>query len=143
MGDGPLYAFYTPYHLCNFEVPITAARAALFHDAAITPKGAPVCEVLTCAKRDLRAGEVLDGIGGFTAYGVLENADCFRAGECLPMGLAGGCQLTRDVVRDEPIKYSDVQIPAGRLADRLRREQDDAFRLDVEGALQQSAALPR
>jgi predicted homoserine dehydrogenase-like protein len=143
MGDGPLYAFYTPYHLCNFEVPITAARAALFHDAAIAPRGAPVCEVLTCAKRNLRAGEVLDGIGGFTTYGVLENADCFRAGEYLPMGLAGGCQLTSDVVRDEPIKCSDVQVPAGRLADRLRREQDDVFRLDVEAPLQQSVAVPR
>jgi predicted homoserine dehydrogenase-like protein len=143
MGDGPLYAFYTPYHLCNFEVPITAARAALFHDAAIAPRGAPVCEVLTCAKRDLRAGEVLDGIGGFAAYGVLENADCFRAGEYLPMGLAQGCQLTRDVVRDEPIKYSDVEIPVGRLTDRLRREQDDAFRPVLAGALQQSVAVPR
>jgi len=127
MGDGPLYVFYTPYHLCNFEVPITVARAALFHDATVAPRGAPVCEVMTCAKRDLRAGDVLDGIGGFTVYGMLENADCFHRSDYLPMGLAQGCQLTRDVVRDQPIKNSDVQIPAGRLADRLRREQDAHF----------------
>ena len=71
MGDGPFYAFYTPYHLCNFEAPLTAARAVLFGDATIAPAGAPVCEVMTVAKRDLRAGEELDGIGGFTCYGVL------------------------------------------------------------------------
>jgi predicted homoserine dehydrogenase-like protein len=127
MGDGPLYVFYTPYHLCNFEVPITVARAALFHDAASSPLGSPVCEVLTCAKRDLRAGETLDGIGGFTAYGVLENRTEFHAGEYLPMGLSEGCTLTRDVKRDEPLSYRDVELPAGRLADRLRAEQDRLF----------------
>ena len=127
MGDGPLYAFYTPYHLCNFEVPITAARAALFHDAAIAPAGGPVCEVMTVAKRDLRAGDVLDGIGGFTAYGVLENRDPFQAHGYLPMGLAEGCRTKRDIRKDEPIAYSDVDVPPGRLADSLRAEQDRLF----------------
>jgi predicted homoserine dehydrogenase-like protein len=127
MGDGPLYAFYTPYHLCNFEVPITAARAALFGDAAIAPHGAPVCEVMTCAKRDLKAGEVLDGIGGFMTYGVLENRDVFESAEFFPMGLSEGCRVMRDVVRDEPLSRSDVQIPAGRLVDRLRAEQARVF----------------
>ena len=127
MGEGPLYAFYTPYHLCNFEVSITAARAALFHDATIAPRGAPVCEVMTCAKRALTAGEVLDGIGGFTTYGVLENRDVFEAGEYLPMGLSEGGRLMRDIARDEPITRSDVEIPAGRLVDRLRAEQTELF----------------
>ena len=127
MGDGPLYAFYTPYHLCNFEVPITAARAALFGDAAIAPRGAPVCEVMTCAKRDLKAGEVLDGIGGFMTYGVLENRDVFESAEFLPMGLSDGCRVMRDVVRDEPLSRADVEIPAGRLVDRLRAEQTRVF----------------
>ena len=123
MGDGPLYAFYTPYHLCNFEVPLTVARAALFHDAAIAPAGAPVCDVMTCAKRDLRAGEVLDGIGGFLTYGVLDNRDAFEDHGFLPMGLSEGCRLTRDLPRDAPLSYADVEVPPGRLADRLRAEQ--------------------
>jgi predicted homoserine dehydrogenase-like protein len=127
MGDGPFYAFYTPYHLCNFEVPITAARAALFHDAAIAPLGGPVCEVMTLAKRDLRAGEVLDGIGGFTCYGVLENREPFQAARYLPMGVAEGCRLLRDIARDEPIRDSDVEVPAGRLIDELRFEQNQQF----------------
>jgi predicted homoserine dehydrogenase-like protein len=131
LGDGPLYAFYTPYHLCNFEAPLTAARAALFRDAAIAPLDAPICDVMTCAKRELRAGELLDGIGGFTTYGVLENRSEFVRGQYLPMGLSEGCRLLRDRRRDEPITYADVELPVGRLADQLRAEQDSLFAASV------------
>ncbi len=127
MGDGPLYVFYTPYHLCNFEVPLTVARAVLFGDAAIAPISGLVCSVLTAAKRDLRAGEVLDGIGGFTCYGMLENSDVFQAEGLLPMGLAGGCVVKCDIAKDEVLTYEDVQLPAGRLCDRLRVEQTNYF----------------
>ncbi|NBC27274.1 MAG: NAD(P)-dependent oxidoreductase, partial [Bacteroidetes bacterium] len=72
MGDGPFYTFYVPYHLPHLEVPLTAARAVLFEDVTIAPAGPPVCEVITLAKKDLKAGETLDGIGGFTSYGTLE-----------------------------------------------------------------------
>ena len=57
MGDGPIYPFYVPYHLPHLEVPLTVARAVLFHDAAVTPIAGPVCDVVTIAKRDLKAGE--------------------------------------------------------------------------------------
>ena len=79
--------FHTPYHLCHLEVPLTAARAALYQDAAVTPIGGPVCDVITIAKRDLKAGETLDGIGGFTCYGVLENSDVCQTENLLPMGV--------------------------------------------------------
>ncbi len=127
MGDGPLYVFYTPYHLCHLETPLTVARAVLFGDAALTPLGAPVCDVITVAKRDLKAGEVLDGIGGFTAYGVAENADVAQTENLLPMGLSEGCRLTRDVSQDQVITYDDVELPNGRLADKLRVEQTTHF----------------
>jgi predicted homoserine dehydrogenase-like protein len=128
MGDGPLYVFYVPYHLPHLEVPISAARAALFQDPVITPAGAPVCEVLTVAKRDLEAGEVLDGIGGFTAYGVIENAPTCRELDALPMGLADGCRLRVDVPKDRPLRFGDVVLPEGRLSDRLWGEQLERFR---------------
>ena len=127
MGEGPLYVFYTPYHLPHLEVPLTAARAALFHDAAIAPLGAPVCEVVTLAKRDLKAGEVLDGIGGFHCYGTLDNADIARAEKLLPMGLAEGCRLKRAIAKDEAIGYADVELPEDRLCDALWREQAAYF----------------
>jgi predicted homoserine dehydrogenase-like protein len=127
MGEGPLYTFYVPYHLPHLEVPISAARAALFQDPVIAPRGAPVCEVLTVAKRDLKAGEVLDGIGGFTAYGVIENADLCREMGALPMGLADGCRLRVDVPKDRPVRFGDVDLPEGRLSDRLWEEQVGRF----------------
>ena len=127
MGDGPLYVFYIPYHLCHLEAPLTVARAVLFQDAAIAPIGKPMGEVLTVAKRDLRKGETLDGIGGFTCYGVLENFEIGHAENLLPMGLADGCRLKRDILKDQAITYSDVEIPQGRLCDKLRIEQDAFF----------------
>ena len=133
MGEGPLYAFYTPYHLPHLEVPLTVARAVLFNDAATAPVGAPVVEVITLAKRDLRAGEILDGIGGFTSYGITENAGVCRSQQCLPMGLSEGCVLKRDVRKDEAIGSGDVESPAGRVCDRLRREQDDFFADGMDG----------
>jgi len=127
MGEGPLYVFYIPYHLPHLEVPLTAARAVLFHDAAAAPLGAPVVDVITLAKRDLKAGETLDGIGGFTCYGVAENTDLCLAGNLLPMGLSEGCRLKRDMQRDETISYEDVHLPDNRLSDRLRAEQNELF----------------
>jgi predicted homoserine dehydrogenase-like protein len=127
MGDGPLYAFYTPYHLCHLETPLTVARAVLFQDAALTPLAGPVCDVIAMAKRDLKAGEELDGIGGFTCYGAIENSDVCQAENLLPMGLAEGCRIKSDVPKDYALTYADVEIPEGRLCDRLRAEQTAYF----------------
>jgi predicted homoserine dehydrogenase-like protein len=127
MGDGPLYVFYTPYHLCHLEAPLTVARAVLFQDAALTPIAGPVCDVITAAKRDLKTGEMLDGIGGFTCYGLLENSEVCQAENLLPMGLSQGCRLKRDIPRDQVITYDDVELPEGRLCDRLRAEQTAYF----------------
>jgi predicted homoserine dehydrogenase-like protein len=129
MGDGPLYVFYRPFHLTHLETPLSIARAALFGDATIAPRGGPVADVLTVSKRDLAAGEELDGIGGFTCYGVIDNAATTTAENLLPMGLSDGCRLVRDVGADQPITYADVQLPPNRLADRLRAEQTAHFGL--------------
>lgn len=123
MGDGPFYVFYVPYHLPHLEVPLTAARAVLFSDATITPLGGPVSEVITLAKQDLKAGDTLDGIGGFTCYGTVENVDIARRENLLPMGLSQDCTLKNDVVRDQPLTFDDVSLPEGRICDKLWYEQ--------------------
>lgn len=127
MGDGPIYTFYRPYHLSPLETPLTVARAVLFNDATITPKGAPVTDVVALAKFDLSAGTVLDGVGGFTSYGVMENSPLARSQDLLPMGLSDGAVLKRDVAQDTPLTFDDVDVPAGRLCDELWREQCEAF----------------
>ena len=127
LGEGPLYSFYTPYHLCHFEVPLSVARAVLFNDAVLQPLGAPMVEVVATAKRDLQAGEVIDGLGGYMTYGQCENADATAADQLLPMGVAVGCRLLRAVAKDAVLTYGDVELPAGRVSDRLRAEQTAYF----------------
>jgi predicted homoserine dehydrogenase-like protein len=127
MGDGPLYVFYTPYHLPQIQIAATIGRAALLRDATVAPLGAPQCAVATVAKKDLRAGEVLDGVGGFASYGVVENAGVFDADNLLPMGLSEGGRLTRDIRKDDPVTFADVELPAGRYCDALYDEQRRHF----------------
>lgn len=128
MGDGPLYMFYTPYHLPHLQLPATAARAVLFKDATLAPRGAPVCDAVTTAKRDLKAGEILDGMGGFTCYGLLDSYENSVTANSLPMPLSRDCRLKRNISKDEPITYDDVVLPVGRLCDQLRAEQTVHFR---------------
>jgi predicted homoserine dehydrogenase-like protein len=127
LGEGPLYSFYTPYHLCHFEVPLSVARVVLFGDAVIQPAAGPRVEVVATAKRDLKAGETLDGLGGYMTYGQCETYDIARAQGLLPMGLAEGCRLRRDLPCDAVLTRADVELPAGRLVDALHAEQDAAF----------------
>ena len=127
MGDGPLYVLYTPYHLPHIQIASTIARAALIGDPTTAPIGAPVCEVATLAKHDLKAGEILDGVGGFLSYGLIDNADAFYADDLLAMGLSEGARLVRDIPKDQPITLKDVELPSGRHCDVLRAEQLAAF----------------
>jgi predicted homoserine dehydrogenase-like protein len=131
LGEGPLYCFYTPYHLCHFEAPNTVARAVLFGDAAIAPLGPPCVDVVAAAKSDLEAGSELDKLGGYTVYGLAENADVAARERLLPIGLAPGCRVVRDVAKDEVLTYGDVELPPGRLSDRLREEQNERFGLSA------------
>jgi predicted homoserine dehydrogenase-like protein len=129
MGDGPLYMFYRPFHLTHLEAPLSVARAVLFGDAAIAPAGGPVCEVATIAKRDMEAGEELDGIGGYNCYGLIDNLENARRDDVLPIGLAAGARLTRAVAKDQPVRNADVTLPEGRLIDDLRARQAAHFGL--------------
>jgi predicted homoserine dehydrogenase-like protein len=125
-ASGRYAAMYKPYHLIGLELGISVASVALRGE----PTGAPVAwkgDVVATAKRDLRAGEVLDGEGGYTVWGRLMPASASLARGGLPLGLAHGCRLTRDVARGAPVRWSDVDIDAGEPAVRVRREMEAAF----------------
>ena len=125
MGDGPNYLFFRPYHLCHIEAPLSVGEALVYGEATIAPLGAPVSEVITLAKRDLRAGEELDGIGGFACYGEIDRVENTRG--LLPVGLTENVRLTRDVPQDEPIPLDAVELNEEDLVVRLRREQEAVF----------------
>ena len=123
LGEGPFFVFYTPYHLPYMQIASTIARAVIHHDPTVTPVDGPVCEVLTVAKRDLKRGERLDGIGGFCAYGLIENAPVARTQRALPISLSEGCVVLRDISKDEAVSFDDVEAPPDGVVEALWREQ--------------------
>ncbi len=126
LGEGPLYCFYVPYHLCHFEVPNSIARAVLFNDATLAPIK-PFVDVITTAKTDIKKGETLDSLGGYLTYGLCENTEVARKENLLPLGLAEGCVVKRDIKKDEVLTFDDVELPKDRLIDKLWNEQLKEF----------------
>lgn len=133
LGNGPLYCFYQPYHLCHLEAPMSLARAVLFDDAVGQPIGRPVVEVVAIAKRDLQAGETLDSFGRYMTYGQAEKARIVLQEGLLPEGLAEGCRLRRNIARDQPIYWTDVDAPSDEPAHRLYAEQKLLWDMSSEG----------
>ncbi len=127
MGEGPLYVFYTPFHLPQLEIPNTVARAVLFRDATVAPRGAPVCDAISVAKHDLKAGDTLDGLGGFACYALIDDYQTCRRQGLLPIGVSEGCRLKRNIRIDQTISYDDVVLPNGRISDCLRADQERHF----------------
>lgn len=138
LGDGPFYVFYTPYHLPHIQIASTIGRAVIHRDPTVAPIAGPACEVVTVAKRDLKAGERLDGIGGFCAYGLIDNAPAARAMAALPIGLSGGCVLRRDVSKDDVLSFHDVELPRGLVVEALWLEQNARWPLVLQGSQAQS-----
>jgi len=123
LGDGPFYVFYTPFHLPHIQIPSTIGRAIVHADPTVAPRGGPSCEVVTVAKRELKVGERLDGVGGFCAYGLIDNHSAARAVNALPIALSEGCVLLRNIAKDDVVTFDDVKMPATRLSDELWMEQ--------------------
>ena len=124
-ASGRYAAMYKPYHLIGLELNVSVLSAALRGE----PTGAPTgwrADVVATAKRDLRAGEVLDGEGGFTVYGRLQPAADSLALGGLPLGLAHGVELRADVAAGDPVRWGDVILKEEGAAHRLRRELEQA-----------------
>lgn len=128
MGEGPNYLLFRPYHLCSIETPITAAQAVLYGESTAHPMKKLTSECITVAKKDLKAGEVLDGIGEYCYRASIETAEVAREGNMLPIGLAKGAVLKCDVKTDEIITYDMVELNENSVLLQLRRIQDQMYR---------------
>lgn len=125
IGEGPNYVLYRPYHLCGMETPLTIARAVLDKAATIVPMDGLVCEAMTIAKKNLKKGEKIDGIGGFCTYGTIDKRQTAKELNALPIGLiTGNTIMKNDVKKGEIITYDDVLLEEDSLLVKLRREQD-------------------
>ena len=124
VGKGRYFTFFRPYHLWFLEAPISVARAFLHGETTLVPLDEPVAEVMTVAKKDLRPGDVLDAFGGYTFHGVIEKAAAARELNALPVGLAPGAVMTRDIHRGEVITWDHVRLDESSAVVKLRRQQD-------------------
>lgn len=127
MGNGPNYLLFRPYHLCSIETPITAAQAVLYGESTAHPKKKLVSECITVAKKDLKAGDVLDGIGEYCYRASMEVYEIAKKERMLPVGLAKGAVLKCDVKKDDIITYDMVELDNNSVLLQLRRLQDQTM----------------
>src|SRR3989344_8549516 len=106
LGEGPHYILFEPYHLCHLEAVQTLAKIFFSKKETINNSNTPKLTTVTIAKRDLKKGEMLDGIGGDTVFGTIKTLN--KSKGFLPVGLAINCELKRDIKKDQSIKISDV-----------------------------------
>jgi predicted homoserine dehydrogenase-like protein len=139
LGNGPFYVFYTPFHLPHLQIASTIGRAFIDRDATVAPLAGPVCEVVTVAKSDLKAGDRLDGIGGFCTYGLIDNTSSARKMGALPIALSEGCVLRRDIAKDDVVCFGDVDGIAEGIVWKLWQEQ--SARWPVAGHAAQEPTL--
>jgi predicted homoserine dehydrogenase-like protein len=124
--NGKYAALYRPIHMIGLELGISVASAALRNE----PTGAPTgfrSDVVATAKRDLKAGEMLDGEGGFCVWGKQTPADISLERELLPLGLAHNVKLKHDISEGGALKWTDVAYDPHDTAVKVRREMESAF----------------
>lgn len=130
MGPGPYYTLYRPYHLTSIEVPVTVCQAVLFNQTSGHPKHDLVSECIAVSKRDIKNGEILDGIGEFSYRGSTDRYAVARAEGLVPLGLAGGLRTVRDIPRDTPITWDLVEVVDDTPLIQLRKLQDEMYEGD-------------
>lgn len=124
VGKRPNFAIYRPYHLTSLETPISIIRAVVLHDSTIAPNMGSVAETVAIAKKDLKSGETLEGIGGRSVYGVLERAEVQRKERLLPIGLiTEKTKLARDVKSGVALTYDDVILDEQASIVKIRKLQ--------------------
>lgn len=125
MGPGPLWTLYRPYHLCNLETPLTVAKCVIDGEATIVPKAGLVSECITVAKTDLKAGQAVDGIGGFNTYGSIAIKTESDAKGYVPYGLVSkGAKILKDAKKGQLLTLDMIELDTSTLIYKLRQEQD-------------------
>ena len=128
VGKGPSWLLFRPYHLCCMEVPLSAARCIIYNEPSMVPIGNLVVENVAIAKKDLKKGEHLDKIGGYTfRASVLDYDTSFKQGG-LPVGLVTkDAVVTKDVKKGELLTYDNVNIDKSSRVYGLRKEQEALY----------------
>lgn len=125
MGSGPNYVLYRPYHLTSLETPITIFEAWYYNEPTIAPTEGSVAETITVAKKDLKVGDKLDRIGGYTVYGSIEEHEVAQKENLVPIGLIDeNTKMKKDVKKGEFITYDMLEMDVDKTIYKLRKLQD-------------------
>lgn len=123
------HILYRPYHLASLETPLTVAKAVMYQDHAIVPLGAPVAETAAVAKKDIKAEERIDGIGGYCVRGVIEKHEDLKNNGHIPIGLIAGTNIAkRDIPKGTFVTEEDVELDKTTTVWKLRELQDKTFK---------------
>ena len=126
MGDGPYFSLYRPYHLASIEAPLTVFEMVLDRRPSLVAEHW-TAEVGAVAKRDLVAGEAIDGVGGSMVAGIIDAVADFRRDGLVPLGVLAGARLTRNVPVGALLTTADVELDQGSTIVALRQLQDTLF----------------
>jgi len=128
MGPGPLWTLYRPYHLCNLETPLTVAKIVIDGEPTIVPLDGPVSECIAVAKRDLKAGETIDGIGGYTTYGSIATAqETYEKGYVVYALVNKNTRMKCDVKKGTLLTLDMVELDTSTQLYQVRKEQDKMY----------------
>jgi predicted homoserine dehydrogenase-like protein len=128
--SGRYGSLYRPYHMIGLELGVSVANAVIRGEATGHPTGFRG-DVVSTAKKDLKAGETLDGEGGYAVFGKLAPAELSLERNALPLGLAHGAKLIRDVPKDQTVSWDDVEVDDSLLAVQVRKELEAEFRAEA------------
>ena len=124
MGPGPYFALYRPYHLASVEAPMTVAKMLVDGYETLTCDEL-MTEVVASTKKEHKAGEKFDGIGGFSARGVADRVDDARRDNLVPIGLLQNAVAKRDLPIDHLVTYDDVELDENATIFKLRKMQEE------------------
>lgn len=123
------YTLYRPYHLASLETPNTIAKAVMYNDYSIKPIEGPVSETVARAKRDIKQGEEIDGIGGYSVRGEITSHQNMKDTNAFPIGIiTKGTTATKDIKKDEILTYDNTDLNKDSVIYKLRQEQDKVFK---------------
>jgi len=122
MGPGPFYVFYRPYHLGHIEALNCVAEAFLDNTSRLQPEFGFQTNVFAYAKKDLKMGDMLDGMGGYNCYGLIENQEENIREPGIPICLAEDVFLKKEIKKDQKIKLADVSFNSSDLKFDLYRK---------------------
>jgi len=124
MGPGPYFALFRPYHLASVEAPMTVAKMLVDGYETLTCDSF-MTEVIASTKKEHKPGDKFDGIGGYSARGVVDRVDDARAENLVPIGLLQNAIAKRELPIDHLVTYDDVELDESATIFKLRKMQEE------------------